>query len=294
MLKNRILKISKYLLILMAIQIILICILILNKVLINFDILPNNIFNDSIIIFILTVILVVFTIYIIIRDLHLISFMIKQSNVQKETLENIEKLNTALRTQRHDFLNHIQIIYSLIEMEEYKEAIQYLDRVYGSIELLNTFMKTEDIAINALLRAKSFDAQRKGIDYNLYITSNLHLLSIPSWELCRCIGNLIDNAIFATDNYSGKKSIDIYIKENISEFEFTVTNTGDIIPEENIHKIFNLGFTTKKDFGEGIGLYTIREILKEYGGNIDVVSKDFKTSFKIKIPKSIDISKTDI
>jgi len=244
-------------------------------------------FNDSTIISILTIIFIGFTLYVIFRDLHLINLMNKQANIQKETLENVEKLNTALRSQRHDFLNHIQVIYSLIEMEEYEEVIKYLNDVYGSIELLNTFMKTEDVAVNALLRAKSFDANRKGVSYNLNISSNLNNLPIPSWELCRCLGNLIDNAIFASANYDKNKLVDIYIKENISDFEFSVINTGEVIPKENINKIFNAGFTTKKDFGEGIGLYIIKETLQKYNGNIKVTSENFKTEFTITIPKTL-------
>ncbi len=285
--KFNIIKISKYLIILMVIQISLIFILFTNRILINFELLPNNMFNDSTIISILTIIFIGFTLYVIFRDLHLINLMNKQANIQKETLENVEKLNTALRSQRHDFLNHIQVIYSLIEMEEYEEVIKYLNDVYGSIELLNTFMKTEDVAVNALLRAKSFDANRKGVSYNLNISSNLNNLSIPSWELCRCLGNLIDNAIFASANYNKDKIVDIYIKENISDFEFSVINTGEVIPKENINKIFNAGFTTKKDFGEGIGLYIIKETLQKYNGSIKVVSENFKTEFTITIPKTL-------
>lgn len=282
-----ILKISKYLIIFMLIQLVLIALLITNKTLIDFDILPNNIFNEPTIISILIIIFIGFTSYIIFRDLHLIHLLNKQATMQKEAYSNIENLNTALRSQRHDFLNHIQVIYSLIEMEEYIEVIKYLNEVYGSIELLNTFMKTGDIAINALLRAKSFDAQRKGVKYNLNISSNLHNLNVPSWEICRCIGNLIDNAIFASANYNGEKIITIYIKENISEFEFIVTNTGETIPTENISKIFIPGFTTKKDFGEGIGLHVIKQITKQYNGSIKVQSENFKTSFIMTIPKTI-------
>lgn len=273
----------------MIIQIFLIGFFIANKVLIDFDLLQDNVFNDSITISILTIIFIGFTSYVIFRDLHLIHLMNKQSATQKEILNNIETLNTALRSQRHDFLNHMQVIYSLIEMEEYKEATKYLNEVYGSIELLNTFMKTEDIAINALLRAKSFDAQRKGVNYNLNISSNLHNLNVPSWEVCRCIGNLIDNAIFAASDYQGEKIITVYIKETIAEFEFTVTNTGKTIPQENMSKIFLSGFTTKKGFGEGIGLYTIKQIAEQYKGKIEVVSSNYKTSFTLTLPKLFSI-----
>ncbi len=280
-------KISKYIILLFSIQVVLIATLIGNRILIDFNVMPNNSFNDSIIISVMTIIFIKFTIYVIYKDLRLIKLMNKQSAIQKQILEDIEKLNSSLRSQRHDFLNHIQVVYSLVEMEEYEEVIKYLNEVYGSIELLNTFLKTEDIAINALLRAKSFDAQRKGVSYNLNISSNLHNLNIPSLDICRCIGNLIDNAIFATSEYSKEKCVNICIKENISAFEFIVTNTGENIPRENLNKIFTYGFTTKREFGEGIGLYTIKQISEQYKGSINVVSENFETTFTLLFPKNI-------
>ena len=290
---SNVLKISKYLLLFMIIQILLIGFLIVNRILVHFKILPDNIFNDGVALYIITVFFIGFTSYIVFRDLHLIHLLGKQSDMKKEAFENIESLNVAMRSQRHDFLNHIQIVYSLVEMKEYDEVISYLNEVYGSIELLNSFIKTEDVAINALLRAKSFYAERKGIEYKLNILSNLRGLNIPSWEICRCIGNLIDNAIFETSSYNGQKKITIYIKESLLEFEFIVENLGDTIPIEWMNKIFDAGFTTKKELGEGMGLYIVKQIVESYNGNVFVTSMDCKTSFTIKLPKALDM-KNDI
>lgn len=285
---NNIIKISKYLLFFMIIQIILISLLIINRVLIGYKIVPDNIFSDSSILYIIIVFFIGFISYILFRDLHLIYLLNKQYDMQKEAIENIESLNVAMRSQRHDFLNHIQIVYSLVEMKEYDEVIHYLNQIYGSIEILNNFIKTKDAAINALLRAKSFDAKRKGIEYKLNILSNLDRLSMPSWEICRCIGNLLDNAIFAAKDYSGEKSIEVYIRETISEFEFSVENSGEVIAQENITKIFNPGFTTKRQWGDGIGLYNVKQIVENYDGSVSVVSVDHRTCFTIKLPKALN------
>lgn len=39
----------------------------------------------------------------------------------RESYQNLEKLNSNLRAQRHDYLNHLQVVYGLMEMEEYEE-----------------------------------------------------------------------------------------------------------------------------------------------------------------------------
>ena len=43
---------------------------------------------------------------------------------------NLEKLNRELRSQRHDYLNHLQVVYGLMELEEYEELYAYLYPVY--------------------------------------------------------------------------------------------------------------------------------------------------------------------
>ena len=37
----------------------------------------------------------------------------------RESVENLGALNDRLRMDRHDYLNHLQIVYGLMELEEY-------------------------------------------------------------------------------------------------------------------------------------------------------------------------------
>ena len=71
----------------------------------------------------------------------------------------MDELNRALRAQRHDFLNHLQVVYSLIEMEEYQEARDYIEKVYGDMQSVSRAMRTDSPAINALLRVKLADCE---------------------------------------------------------------------------------------------------------------------------------------
>ena len=87
----------------------------------------------------------------------------------RETCGRMEELNRTLRAQRHDFMNHIQVIYSLIEMNEPQEACDYMDRVYGDIQRVNRALRTDSVAVNALLQAKLADCERRGIRMELDI-----------------------------------------------------------------------------------------------------------------------------
>ena len=58
---------------------------------------------------------------------------VKKSEELEEAYGQLESLNREMRAQRHDFMNHLQVVYSLIEMNESGEAMEYMDRVYGDI-----------------------------------------------------------------------------------------------------------------------------------------------------------------
>ena len=228
-------------------------------------------------------IVIIINIYIALRDANALKSLSTQYSMQGEVLEQIKDLNNTLRAQRHDFLNHLQVVYSLIEMDEYTEASNYIEMVYGDIKKVNRVLKTSDAAINALLQAKELDCEDRGISVHMKISTRLDKLKIPSWEMCRVLGNLIDNAIDATEE-NDNRFVEIEIFEESENYGFIVKNNGDMIFQDMKDKIFQPGFTTKGEKGQGMGLAISKEIVEKYGGSIDVDSNESITIFKVMIP----------
>lgn len=56
-----------------------------------------------------------------------------KNNNLEESIKNLEELKTKLRAQRHDYLNHFQVIYGLMELGEYEEAKKYISPVFKDI-----------------------------------------------------------------------------------------------------------------------------------------------------------------
>ena len=46
----------------------------------------------------------------------------QEADSLEEALSMLEQQQATLRAQRHDFMNHIQVVYSLLELEEYGAA----------------------------------------------------------------------------------------------------------------------------------------------------------------------------
>lgn len=206
-----------------------------------------------------------------------------QQDALEETYYQLEDLNRTMRAQRHDFMNHLQVVYSLIEMGEPKEATVYIDRVYGDMQRVSRVLRTDSAAVNALLQAKLADCEKRGIALTLGITSRYRDLKLPAWEMCRVLGNLIDNAMDAVAGEREKK-ITVELFEDLRNYGFRVSNNGPEIPPQQRASIFTPGFTTKRT-GQGMGLYIVSSLLESCGGSIEVSSADGVTTFSGRVPR---------
>jgi sensor histidine kinase regulating citrate/malate metabolism len=214
--------------------------------------------------------------------------VMEQMDAMSESLEAMEKLNNTLRAQRHDFLNHLQVVYSLIEMEEYQEANRYIDKVYGSITSVSRVLKTASPAINALLQVKLAACEKQGIRVTLNINSAWKNLPMPAWEMCKVLSNLIDNAMDAMEDMpQEKRHLVLTLTEDVRSYRFSVANTGPEIPEEMRPRIFEAGVTTKSD-GHGMGLYIVRNTLRHSGGDIALTQEDGMIVFAGYVPKALE------
>lgn len=211
--------------------------------------------------------------------------LLQQLDDMDQTIEAQEDLNTTLRAQRHDFLNHLQVVYSLIEMKEYKEANDYIERVYGSIASVGKVLRTANPAINALLQVKLGVCEKAGIQVKLDIRSAWKDLSIPGWEMCKVLGNLLDNAIDALQEVSDRR-LTLTLTEDLKAFRFSVKNSGPMIPVKLQASIFQPGITTKAA-GHGMGLFIVRRTVQEWGGDIRLISDAKETEFSGFIPREV-------
>ncbi len=201
----------------------------------------------------------------------------------KEAQDSLNELNLQLRKQRHDFLNQLQVVYSLVDLNEKEEAIRYMEEIYGQMHHLSQGMKTELPVVNALLSAKLADCEQKGIRCTLQVESALHHLPMSDWEFCRILGNLADNAMDAVSGTDGGE-ITLYLGEDLRSIRVRVSNNGPAIPPSAWDRIFSAGYTTKKS-GQGLGLSIVRELTEKTGGQVSVTSDSARTVFECVSPK---------
>ena len=208
-----------------------------------------------------------------------------QRRMLEEAYRQLEQLNRTLRAQRHDFKNHLQVVYSLTEMAAYNDVQEYVQRIYEDVQSVGSHIRTSVPAVNALISAKAADCAERGIAFQTDIQSQWDQVQIPGWEMCRILGNLVDNAMDAVLERKDREPwVRVYIGEDIRCWKLEVSNNGPEIPASRRRDIFQPGFTTKSA-GHGNGLSIVSELLEKYNGEMHLSSDAEVTRLSCTFPR---------
>lgn len=192
-----------------------------------------------------------------------------------------------IRQKQHDFKNHLNALYGLAQIENSqqakKEIGQYLEEVIEGIKSTDQLLNIKDPIISAIINTKKSLAEERDISFDVEFQNEIPEYPLEKHELVELLGNLLDNAIEAIENNSSDNPRRIAIMlgtaENLKVIE--VKNTGRVIQQKDIHRIFERGFSTKKGKHRGYGLYNVRKIVDYYQGTIELSFDGRCTAFKI-------------
>jgi signal transduction histidine kinase len=104
-------------------------------------------------------------------------------------------------------------------------------------------------------------------------------------QIKQCFLNLVLNSMQAFEDTPGPKEITLSTRKlSPTRMCIMVADTGKGISQDNLPKIFEASFTTKKE-GHGIGLGIVSDIIKNHHGDIKVESKPgIGTTFTVELP----------
>ena len=202
----------------------------------------------------------------------------KEVNILNKELE--KKIN-ELKKIKHDYGSQISYLYGAYLMNDY-EKLGYLlkDIINGhDISLQIKALTSEDSIIYKVINTTNLKEVNLLIDEK----ANLNETNINEMDLQKIISNIVRNSV---DVLNGKGLLMIKTYYSYNSIILLIENNGPKISSKIIDKIFEEGFSTKKDNtgDNGFGLYIVKELLNKYGGSIIVDSNDDKTSFAIKLP----------
>ncbi|MBZ5546587.1 MAG: PAS domain S-box protein [Acidobacteriia bacterium] len=126
---------------------------------------------------------------------------------------------------------------------------------------------------------------------------NSSQISGYSGELRQLLANLLVNAVDAMAQ-GGTLQVRVAAGRQWSDgregIRITVADNGSGVPRENLRRIFEPFYTTKKDAGTGLGLWVSRGIVQKHGGSIRVRSRSegpaTGTVFTVFLPYGYEVS----
>jgi signal transduction histidine kinase len=97
-------------------------------------------------------------------------------------------------------------------------------------------------------------------------------INVEKHKILQILVNLLRNAKYACDE-SGRvdKRLTVRLANSDGRIRISVIDNGVGIPTENLTRIFNHGFTTRKN-GHGFGLHSGALAAREMGGSLTVQS----------------------
>lgn len=182
-----------------------------------------------------------------------------QIKAQSEGIQALSQANSAQRKLTHDFNAHLATLESFLKDGQYEQAKEYIHRLHAEQTERIFLVNTHHAVMDAILNQKANVAKQHDIDIQFSV-NDLSSLRINAVDLTVVIGNLMDNAIEASEKLPVAER-KIRVKAILEDdFFFSISNRSEFV-----QVLDNSVVTTKTDtLLHGYGLRNVRMTLKKY------------------------------
>lgn len=192
------------------------------------------------------------------RSKMLIDMKSEQYNMITEKIEKTRK-------SRHDIHHHINVVYQLAKENKIEQLIDYLEEYNKIDSTKEPMVYCNNSTVDAILNHYILLAKDNGIEVHLNVALPEEL-KIRDTDLCIVIGNLLENAIEASEKEENKR-----IKLRISKSNEYICMLVSNIYNGEIKKGHSGYYSRKREFKDtGIGLSSVSAVVEKYDGRMEV------------------------
>lgn len=183
--------------------------------------------------------------------------------------EEIRSLHQNVRKLKHDMKNHMMVLASYLNSNDYDAAKAYTSEILDKLNAMHSYIETGNSLLNHILNEKLEFARNLGISVQAEIET-LSFSNMRSIDFSALLTNLLDNAIEASK------------KENIPELRIRIAAERGYHTIRVKNKIttsvleINPRLCSTKEEKElhGLGIPQIKEIADAYNGMYDFYEED--------------------
>jgi signal transduction histidine kinase len=179
----------------------------------------------------------------------------------------LAKLSENLLAEQEATIGELNSLRGNVEhINEIVSMQQNFARVGGVKEIIDVVNLVEDS-----LRMNESSLSRHHVEV-VREFENVPPMNVEKHKLLQILMNLVRNAKQACqETERADKRLTVRVANGDGRIKISVIDNGIGIPPENLTRIFNHGFTTRKD-GHGFGLHSGALAAKEMGGSLNVRS----------------------
>ena len=190
-------------------------------------------------------------------------------NMEQKRYEELRSYMDETRTLRHDFRQHIRVITELAAHEQYAELKDYIKQFAGILKKGYTPF-CANMAVDAVAShyAGLAESQNTKMEWDLRLPKEL---PVPEVEFCAMLGNLLENALNATEKVTEeKRRIDV-VSSMLSDTMLGLSVTNPYVGKVRFDRDH---LPVSRVPGHGVGMPSVAATVKRYNGNMDITAKD--------------------
>lgn len=190
----------------------------------------------------------------------------REKDYYHEQSELLKRKHKELRQFRHDMKNRIMVMQQMLKDKKYDTAQEYTEQISEKLSQIDVYSTTGNVAIDSVINYKLTKASERGvkINSNIAIPENI---AIDEDDIVVILGNVLDNAIEATEKLTDDKYISIDFEYDKGSVFIHIINNYD-----SLIRLVNGKIATRKkdEYLHGIGLQSVKTIVEKYNGLLDI------------------------
>lgn len=190
----------------------------------------------------------------------------REKNYYHQQSELLQKRQEELSQFRHDIKNRMIAMQEILEKNNCPDALKYTEQITKKLSNTKCYSNTENIAIDSIINYKLTLATEQDVVVSSHITIPTEL-AIDADDCVVILGNLLDNALEATNHLEKDKYISVTMEYNHGCIILSIKNSYD-----SYLKFINGRLKSRKedDAIHGIGLQSVQSVLNKYHGILEL------------------------
>ena len=193
--------------------------------------------------------------------------------------DEIRGIYLDMRGWRHDYHNHLQVMKAELAAGQLAELSAYLDELEADLDRVDTYVKSGNLMVDAILNSKLSLAEKGGVSVTCKAVVP-ESLTVDDVDLCVILGNLLDNALESCEKLPAtERWLRVYLAARGSQLYMSVQNSAVEDPSFNARN-----YITEKRGNHGLGMKRVAAVVDKYEGFLNLANEPGIFAAEVSLP----------